>query len=80
MVRVHDVRQFPGHIACDAGSRSEIVVPVVDWRGQVCLCCDQVIFPTGFYFPSRERERGFEGRATMGILWRGRGWRLMGYE
>jgi len=26
---VADVEQFPGHIACDAGSRSEIVVPLV---------------------------------------------------
>jgi L-methionine (R)-S-oxide reductase len=25
---VPDVDQFPGHIACDAGSRSEIVVPI----------------------------------------------------
>jgi L-methionine (R)-S-oxide reductase len=28
-VIVPDVDKFPGHIACDAGSRSEIVVPVV---------------------------------------------------
>lgn len=27
-VRVEDVRLFPGHIACDAASRSEIVVPI----------------------------------------------------
>ncbi len=26
---VADVRTFPGHIACDAASRSEIVVPIV---------------------------------------------------
>jgi GAF domain-containing protein len=26
---VDDVEAFPGHIACDAGSRSEIVVPIV---------------------------------------------------
>jgi len=26
---VPDVEQFPGHIACDAGSRSEIVVPIL---------------------------------------------------
>jgi GAF domain-containing protein len=25
---VRDVDQFPGHIACDAGSKSEIVVPI----------------------------------------------------
>lgn len=28
-VIVADVEQFPGHIACDAGSRSEIVVPIL---------------------------------------------------
>lgn len=26
---VPDVEQFPGHIACDVGSRSEIVLPIV---------------------------------------------------
>ena len=30
---VQDVHQFPGHIACDAASASEIVVPVVDKDG-----------------------------------------------
>jgi GAF domain-containing protein len=29
IVIVPDVETFPGHIACDAGSRSEIVVPIV---------------------------------------------------
>ncbi|PSL43621.1 GAF domain-containing protein [Salsuginibacillus halophilus] len=28
-VRVADVEQFPGHIACDAASASEIVVPLI---------------------------------------------------
>lgn len=28
-LRVSDVHQFPGHIACDAASRSEIVVPII---------------------------------------------------
>jgi len=26
---VPDVHQFPGHIACDAASRSEVVVPLL---------------------------------------------------
>lgn len=26
---VRDVAEFPGHIACDSGSRSEIVVPII---------------------------------------------------
>ncbi|HEX8899461.1 MAG TPA: GAF domain-containing protein [Chthoniobacterales bacterium] len=28
-IRVADVNQFPGHIACDTASKSEIVVPLV---------------------------------------------------
>ena len=28
---VPDVDKFPGHIACDTASRSEVVVPVRDW-------------------------------------------------
>ncbi len=37
MVRVEDVREFPGHIACDGESRSEIVVPVFGRGGEVSL-------------------------------------------
>ncbi len=32
-VLVADVMQFPGHIACDARARSEVVVPVLDAAG-----------------------------------------------
>lgn len=31
---VDDVEAFPGHIACDSRSRSEVVVPVRDGRGR----------------------------------------------
>ena len=38
---VPDVEQFPGHIACDAGSRSEIVVPIFGRRsGEVVAVLD----------------------------------------
>lgn len=33
-----DVDQFPGHIACDGASKSEIVVPIVK-EGKVCFDC-----------------------------------------
>lgn len=33
--RVDDVDAFPGHIACDAASRSEVVVPLVGDDGQL---------------------------------------------
>jgi L-methionine (R)-S-oxide reductase len=34
-VIVPDVEKFPGHITCDARSRSEIVVPVLDSKGDL---------------------------------------------
>lgn len=37
---VSDVHAFPGHIACDAGARSEIVVPVRDPSGNVVAVLD----------------------------------------
>jgi L-methionine (R)-S-oxide reductase len=38
-VIVEDVHQFPGHIACDAGSNSEIVVPIV-YQGTLLAVLD----------------------------------------
>lgn len=32
---ISDVHQFPGHIACDSRSKSEIVVPVKDATGKI---------------------------------------------
>jgi GAF domain-containing protein len=37
---VPDVHAFPGHITCDARSRSEIVVPVRDRRGALIAVFD----------------------------------------
>jgi L-methionine (R)-S-oxide reductase len=37
---VSDVEKFPGHIACDARARSEIVVPVLDRRGDLIAVLD----------------------------------------
>lgn len=37
---VPDVEQFPGHIACSAASRSEIVVPVLSQGGAVLCVLD----------------------------------------
>src|SRR5215211_2259072 len=39
-VVVEDVHEFPGHIACDARSRSEIVVPVFDRSGALVAVFD----------------------------------------
>jgi GAF domain-containing protein len=37
---VEDVEAFPGHIACDSRSQSEIVVPVVDADGRLIAVFD----------------------------------------
>ncbi|MEZ5945734.1 MAG: GAF domain-containing protein [Hyphomonas sp.] len=37
---VPDVHAFPGHIACDAASNSEIVVPVFDPAGKLAAVLD----------------------------------------
>jgi len=37
---VPDVDAFPGHIACDAAARSELVVPVDDRRGELVAVLD----------------------------------------
>lgn len=37
---VPDVTKFPGHIACDSRSKSEIAVPVPDGQGKVAAVLD----------------------------------------
>ncbi|HVR10727.1 MAG TPA: GAF domain-containing protein [Thermoanaerobaculia bacterium] len=37
---VPDVHRFPGHVACDPGARSEIVVPVCDVTGELIAVLD----------------------------------------
>ena len=38
--RVKDVHQFPGHIACDSASNSEIVIPLHDQTGRLAGVLD----------------------------------------
>jgi len=37
---VPNVDEFPGHIACSALSKSEIVIPIFDNKNQVCAVLD----------------------------------------
>lgn len=39
-ISVPDVHLFPGHIACDAASESEVVVPLLDAEGNVWAVLD----------------------------------------
>ena len=61
-VRVDNVHDFPGHIACDAASRSEIVVPLVD--GERLLGVLDVDSPLPGRFDEADRE-GLEALARL---------------
>lgn len=39
-VLVPDVDRFPGHIACNSNSKSELVVPIFDGTGKVAMVLD----------------------------------------
>ena len=51
-IRVEDVHQFPGHIACDAASQSEIVIPLI--KG------DQLIGVLDIDSPEKNRFDGLD--------------------
>jgi L-methionine (R)-S-oxide reductase len=40
VIIVEDVEKFPGHIACSSESKSEIVLPAFDSKGEVFLVLD----------------------------------------
>ena len=61
-VVVPDVHQFPGHIACDSASESEIVIPLTE-DGQVRAVLD-IDSPVKNRFSPEDRE-GLEALARM---------------
>jgi GAF domain-containing protein len=61
-VVVPDVERFPGHIACDAGSRSEIVVPIVA-AGRVVAVLDVDSYDLAAF--DEVDARALEGVASM---------------
>lgn len=59
---VPDVHAFPGHIACDARSRSELVVPVLrDGQTVAVIDCDS---PEPDFFDGADRD-GLEALAAI---------------
>jgi L-methionine (R)-S-oxide reductase len=58
---VDDVHAFPGHITCDAASASEIVLPVLDARGELIA-----VFDVDSTLPAAFDE--VDARALEGIL------------
>ena len=53
--RVDDVDAFPGHIACAASTRSEIVVPVTDAAGALIAVLD-IDSDQPAFFSARDQE------------------------
>ena len=53
--RVDDVDAFPGHIACAASTRSEIVVPVTDAAGALIAVLD-IDSDQSAFFSARDQE------------------------
>lgn len=62
-VIVPDVHEFPGHIACDSASRSEIVVPLINDIGEVLGVLD-IDSP----FPARFTEEDGEALEQLARL------------
>lgn len=60
--RVEDVHGFPGHIACDAASRSELVVPIV--RDGVLIAVLDLDSPSPARFDAEDAE-GCEALAAL---------------
>ena len=60
--RVADVHSFPGHIACDAQSRSELVVPI--WRDKAVIAVIDLDSPEPGRFDTDD-QRGIEALAAL---------------
>jgi len=61
---VEDVHAFPGHIACDAASRSEVVVPLIAHNGSLLGVLD-----LDSPLPSRFDGEDARGLEALGQLW-----------
>ena len=72
--RVGDVRQFPGHIACDRASRSELCVPVIiDQKVVLILDLDA---PVPDYFSLSMAQELAETAALLAEAWEKHDWRF----
>ena len=66
---VPDVEKFPGHIACDAASRSEIVVPIIESGALRGVLDVDAPVPSRFDEADREGLESFVGALTPRIAW-----------
>ena len=72
--RIADVHAFPGHIACDAASASEIVIPI-HCNGRVAAVLD-IDSP----FPDRFTEEDEAGLCALVSVLEQRSWEACGYD
>ena len=70
--RVADVHAFPGHIACDSASRSEIVLPLRDGAGAIIGVLD-IDSPVPDRFSAQDEEvlSAFSGGMMTEMEWNG---------
>ena len=70
--RVADVHAFPGHIACDSASRSEIVLPLRDGEGKIIGVLD-IDSPVPDRFSAEDEEvlSAFAERMMTEMDWNG---------
>ena len=67
---VPDVHAFPGHIACDDSTRSELVVPVFDGEGRVRAVLDlDSPHLAGFSPAEADALQALLARAFAGVVW-----------
>lgn len=70
-LNVPDVHLFPGHIACDSASRSELVVPLM-WEG-TCVGVLDLDAPTTQRFTQEEATKIEKlMHELMGLIWPGK--------
>lgn len=66
---VPDVRAFPGHIACDDATRSELVLPVFDREGNLLAVLDlDCPWLDGFCLEEAERLQALLNKAFEGLV------------
>ena len=72
--RIDDVEAFPGHIACDSASRSELCVPVIV-NGE-CIAEIDLDSPFKNRFTADEQKEMEEAAADIAAAFIAKGWKL----
>lgn len=74
VMRIDDVETFPGHIACDAASRSELCVPVI-LNGEVILEID-IDSPVKERFTAEEEKEMLAAATDIAAAFSRHSWKI----